>query len=119
MLRLGERTDLGKVSVLQPPHLVTLYMRGRDGLVSAPYHYFEVCQESEGGAASWVEALPAFSEHMSDGGIAYYSHDLSKQWRLVFGHPSLKGRDPKAFAEPVEFRAGQGPLEVVQTGRYR
>jgi hypothetical protein len=116
---LGERTELGNVTVLRPPHLVTLYMRGRDGLVKWGSPYFQVRQEPESGTASWVESQPAFSEELSNGGFAYYSHDPSKQWRVVFDHPLHKGRDPNAFAEPVEFRSGQDPLEVVQTGRYR
>ena len=110
---------LGEVSVLRLLHLVTLYMRGRNGVVRWANHYLQVRQASEGREASWVGGLSVFSEYLADGGVAYYSHDSSKHWRVVFGHPSLKGSDPGAFAEPVEFRAGQNPLEVTQTSRLQ
>ncbi|HEX5052721.1 MAG TPA: hypothetical protein VFZ65_13175 [Planctomycetota bacterium] len=115
----GETVELGDVVLSRPALLVTLHLHDVQGGHCWAWHQIQTLEEDASGAKTWVEWKPEFREELSDGGIAYFAHDLDKRWRVSFRDPRDTYGDLRAFAGPVEFDAGTARLDVVrgQTSR--
>lgn len=109
---LGKRADLGEVIIAPPPHVVTIYVSGPDGWARAQSPFFHTRERSDAATANWKLQWPIFEERLHDGGLAYYSHLQSREWRVVFGDPDLDNYQPEKFAAPIEFEPGNRVLKV-------